>query len=122
MVFIIFSKIKRGFDREGKRAVALLATITLLCSFTGCSNGETPSPTDRNITSVGVSNSVNETGFDIDRVRKSIVIKGDKRLKFPLNLAKYQRVGATNYMTRRTFTFGIISSWQQCITTEMKCI
>lgn len=87
MVFIIFSKIKRGFDREGKRAVALLATITLLCSFTGCSNGETPSPTDRNITSVGVSNSVNETGFDIDRVRKSIVIKG-QTIEIPVKLGE----------------------------------
>ena len=86
-MFIIFSKIKHGFDRKGKRAVALLATITLLCSFTGCSNGETPSPTDRNITSVGVSNSVNETGFDIDRVRKSIIIKG-QTIEIPVKLGE----------------------------------
>ena len=83
----MFIKIKHGFDRKGKRAVALLATITLLCSFTGCSNGETPSPTDRNITSVGVSNSVNETGFDIDRVRKSIVIKG-QTIEIPVKLGE----------------------------------
>lgn len=83
----MFSKIKHGFDRKGKRAVALLATITLLCSFTGCSNGETPSPTDRNITSVGVSNNVNETGFDIDRVRKSIIVKG-QTIEIPVKLGE----------------------------------
>ena len=83
----MFSKIKHGFDREGKRAVALLATAILLCGFTGCSNGETPSPTDRNITSVGVSNNVNETGFDIDRVRKSIIIKG-QTIEIPVKLGE----------------------------------
>lgn len=67
--------------------VALLATITLLCSFTGCFNGETPSPTDRNITSVGVSNNVNETGFDIDRVRKSIIVKG-QTIEIPVKLGE----------------------------------
>ena len=37
----MFSKTKHGFDRKGKRVVALLATVTLLCGFTGCNKNET---------------------------------------------------------------------------------
>ena len=77
----MFNNINYRFSKKGESMVALLVVATMLCNFTGCSNGETPSPTDRNITSVGVSNSVNETGFDIDRVRKVLSLK-DKRLKF----------------------------------------
>lgn len=61
MVFIIFSKIKRGFDREGKRAVALLATITLLCSFTGCAGNEAGSAVPDSVTSVLQSTHVSES-------------------------------------------------------------
>ncbi len=51
----MFSKIKQGFDREGKRAVALLATITLLCSFTGCAGNEAGSANSDSATSVLLS-------------------------------------------------------------------
>ncbi len=61
MLFIIFSKIKRGFDREGKRAVALLATITLLCSFTGCAGNEAGSAVPDSVTSVLQSTHVSES-------------------------------------------------------------
>lgn len=81
----MFNNIKYRFSKKGVSMVALLVVATMLCNFTGCSNGETPSPTDRNITSVGVSNSVNETGFDIDRVRKSIIIKG-QTIEIPMKL------------------------------------
>ena len=81
----MFNNIKYRFSKKGESMVALLVVATMLCNFTGCSNGETPSPTDRNITSVGVSNSVNETGFDIDRVRKSIIIKG-QTIEIPMKL------------------------------------
>lgn len=81
----MFNYIKYRFSKKGESMVALLVVATMLCNFTGCSNGETPSPTDRNITSVGVSNSVNETGFDIDRVRKSIIIKG-QTIEIPMKL------------------------------------
>lgn len=82
---LMFNNIKYRFSKKGESMVALLVVATMLCNFTGCSNGETPSPTDRNITSVGVSNSVNETGFDIDRVRKSIIIKG-QTIEIPMKL------------------------------------
>ena len=81
----MFNNIKYRFSKKGESMVALLVVATMLCNFTGCSKGETPSPTDRNITSVGVSNSVNETGFDIDRVRKSIIIKG-QTIEIPMKL------------------------------------
>lgn len=82
---LMFNNINYRFSKKGESMVALLVVATMLCNFTGCSNGETPSPTDRNITSVGVSNSVNETGFDIDRVRKSIIIKG-QTIEIPMKL------------------------------------
>lgn len=83
----MFNNIKYRFSKKGESMVALLVVATMLCNFTGCSNGETPSPTDRNITSVGASNSVNETGFDIDRVRKSIIIKG-QTIEIPVKLGE----------------------------------
>lgn len=82
---LMFNNINYRFSKKGESMVALLVVATMLCNFTGCSNGETLSPTDRNITSVGVSNSVNETGFDIDRVRKSIIIKG-QTIEIPMKL------------------------------------
>lgn len=117
----MFSKIKHGFDRKAKRLVALMLAASMLCGIAGCTKEPSESPADINDTSIELSNDNDEIGFDIDRVRKISLSRG-KRLKFPLNSAKYPRVGATSYMTRMTFTFGKISSWQQCITTEMKCI
>lgn len=37
----MFSKLKHRLDRKSKRVVALLATVTLLCGFTGCNKNET---------------------------------------------------------------------------------
>lgn len=82
---LMFNNINHRLNKKGENVVALLVVATMLCNFTGCSNGQTPSPTNHDITSGGVSNSVNETGFDIDRVRKSIVIKG-QTIEIPMEL------------------------------------
>ena len=60
-VFIMFSKIKHGFDMKGKRVVALLATITLLCSFTGCAGSEASNAVLDSVTSVLQSTHVSES-------------------------------------------------------------
>ena len=74
MVFIIFSKIKRGFDREGKRAVALMLAASMLCGIAGCTKEPSDSPADISDASIELSNDNDEIGFDIDRVRKNIII------------------------------------------------
>lgn len=37
----MFSKLKHRLNRKSKRVAALLATVTLLCGFTGCNKNET---------------------------------------------------------------------------------
>ena len=56
-----------------KRTVALLIASTLLCSLTGCAKGPTG---NNNLSSDIDSNNADETEFDIERVRKSFIIKG----------------------------------------------
>lgn len=48
----MFSKLKNRLDRKSKRVVALLATITLLCSFTGCAGSEASNAVTDSVTSV----------------------------------------------------------------------
>ena len=79
-----------------KRTVALLIAATLLYSLTGCAKG----PTENNNLSSDIdSNNADETEFDIERVRKSFIIKG-----VPIELPK--RIGdlddAWTYQKRET--------------------
>lgn len=50
---LMFSNIRHQLGKKVKRAVALLATVTLLCSFTGCV-GDEESSTDPNSTDGGL--------------------------------------------------------------------
>lgn len=86
-VFIIFSKIKQGFDRKSKRVVALMLAASMLCGIAGCTKEPSDSPADISDASVELSNDNDEIGFDIDRVRKSIIIKG-QTIEIPVKLGK----------------------------------
>lgn len=86
-VFIIFSKIKQGFDRKSKRVVALMLAASMLCGIAGCTKEPSDSPADISGASVELSNDNDEIGFDIDRVRKSIIIKG-QTIEIPVKLGE----------------------------------
>ena len=86
-VFIIFSKIKQGFDRKSKRVVALMLAASMLCGISGCTKEPSDSPADISDASVELSNDNDEIGFDIDRVRKSIIIKG-QTIEIPVKLGE----------------------------------
>lgn len=84
-VFIMFSKIKQGFDRKSKRVVALMLAASMLCGIAGCSKETNGSPTESNDTSAVLSNNNDETGFDIERIRKTVVVDGEA-LEIPIKL------------------------------------
>lgn len=86
-VFIMFSKIKQGFDRKSKRVVALMLAASMLCGIAGCTKEPSDSPADISDASVELSNDNDEIGFDIDRVRKSIIIKG-QTIEIPVKLGE----------------------------------
>lgn len=130
-MFIIFSKIKRGFDREGKRAVALLATEILLCGFTGCAGNEAGSANSDSATSAllstpgveskdsqGYSDNINssdaqneqsdvQSDFDFDEAVKNITLFGSK-ISLPCTIEDF----GEDYSLLETnlTTFGDISS------------
>ena len=83
----MFSKIKHGFDRKAKRLVALMLAASMLCGIAGCTKEPSESPADINDTSIELSNDNDEIGFDIDRVRKSIIIKG-QTIEIPVKLGE----------------------------------
>ena len=78
----MFSNVKHQLVKKGKKAVLLLTAISLLCGLTGCSKNETSDPTNNTQSffqsnSQAVTNSTTEqTGFDIEVVRKSLIVKG----------------------------------------------
>lgn len=101
----MFSKLKSRFDRKGKRVVALLVIVTLLCGFTGCAGNEVSSAVSDSATSVvqstpaaesessqgseadssntGSSDVQNEQGsgqseFDFDKAVKNITLFNSK--------------------------------------------
>lgn len=86
-VFIMFSKIKHGFDRKSKRVVALMLAASMLCGIAGCTKEPSDSPADISDASVELSNDNDEIGFDIDRVRKNIIIKG-QTIEIPVKLGE----------------------------------
>lgn len=81
----MFSKIKHWFDGKAQRLVALMLAASLFCGIAGCSKEQAEYPAESNDTSVDLSNGNDETGFDIDRVRKSIIIKG-QTIEIPMRL------------------------------------
>lgn len=83
----MFSKIKHGFDRKAKRLVALMLAASMLCGIAGCTKEPSESPADINDTSIELSNDNDEIGFDIDRVRKNIIIKG-QTIEIPVKLGE----------------------------------
>lgn len=130
----MFRKLKRWFDMKGKRAVALLATITLLCSFTGCAGSEASNAVPDSVTSVlqsthvseskdsqdsetnsdntSSSDSQNEPGgsqsdFDFDEAVKNITLFGSK-ISLPCTIEDF----GEDYSLLETnlTTFGDISS------------
>lgn len=66
---------------KGKRAVALLTATALSCVITGCSKNETSVLTSsaqsvsQNTSQSGMNSISEQTGFDIEVVRKSLIIK-----------------------------------------------
>ena len=62
-----------------KNIICLVSAAVLLCSFTGCSNVQNDSS--------AISESANENGFDIERARKKIVIKG-QTIEIPVKLGE----------------------------------
>lgn len=111
----MFSKLKRWFDVKGKRAVALLATAALLCSFTGCAGNEASNAIPDSVTSAlqstpdaeskdSVSSQVNsdntsssdaqteqnsgQSEFDFDEAVKNITLFGTK-ISLPCTIASF---------------------------------
>lgn len=98
----MFSNIKNRFNKKGKRAAALLITVTMLCGFTGCGKSETGSSSTDSVTSTlqstptaeskdsqnPVINSDNigssgtqgnaQSDFDFDEAVKNITLFGQK--------------------------------------------
>lgn len=73
----MFNKLKHHFSANGKRVAALLIAAALCCGLAGCSKKETSAP---------ASGTSNQTGFDLEVVRKSLMVRG-----VPLELPK--RIG-----------------------------
>lgn len=62
-----------------KNIICFVAAAVLLCGFTGCSDVQNKSS--------AISESANENWFDIERVRKKIVIKG-QTIEIPVKLGE----------------------------------
>lgn len=82
-VMCMFGKLKHQLDGMGKRAVAFTLAALLLCGIAGCT--KEPSSAESDDTSADISDSNDKTGFDIDRVRKNIIIKG-QTIEIPTKL------------------------------------
>lgn len=75
---------KQWFGGKINRAVAFMLSATLLCGISGCSQNEEFVSDDKS-SLADISADKNETGFDIEKVRKNIVIKGQK-IEIPMKL------------------------------------
>lgn len=99
----MFNKLKRWFDGKGKRAVALLATVILLCGFTGCDSKEANSTpvveskdsqnSEANSGNTGLSDAQNEQGsgqteFNFDEAVKNITLFG-QQISLPCTIASF---------------------------------
>ena len=81
----MFVNNKQWFGGKINRAVAFMLSASLFCGIAGCSKEQANFPAESNDTSVDLSNSNDKTGFDIDRVRKNIFIKG-QTIEIPMKL------------------------------------
>lgn len=81
----MFSVIKHGFDRKAKRLVALMLAASMLCGIAGCTKEPSDSPADISDASVELSNDNDEIGFDIERIRKNIIVDG-QAIEIPIML------------------------------------
>lgn len=81
----MFSVIKHGFDMKGKRLVALMLAASLLCGIAGCTKEPSDSPADISDASVELSNDNDKIGFDIERIRKTVVVDG-QAIEIPIKL------------------------------------
>ena len=64
-----------------------MLAASMLCGIAGCTKEPSDSPADISDASVELSNDNDEIGFDIDRVRKSIIIKG-QTFEIPVKLGE----------------------------------
>ena len=62
-----------------------MLAASMLCGIAGCSKETNGSPTESNDTSAVLSNNNDETGFDIERIRKTVVVDG-QALEIPIKL------------------------------------
>lgn len=81
----MFSKIKHWFDGKAKRLVVLMLAAALLYGIAGCTKEQSEAPAYSNDTSVDQSNSNDETGFDIERIRKNVIVDG-QAIEIPIKL------------------------------------
>ena len=70
------------FGRKSKIIISLLVMGAMLCGITACDNGQLQISAD-------VSENPDESGFNIERVRKNIVIKG-QTIEVPTKLGDIQ--------------------------------
>ena len=91
----MFSELKHRFDGKGKRAVALFATMALLCGFTGCKKEEVEGSSNSVVSTskdVSISNfestttsTLETTGkFDWDKAMSDFYID-DIKMKYPFS-------------------------------------
>ena len=80
----MFINDKKRFGGKINRTVAFMLSATLLCGMSGCSQNEEFVSDDKS-SLTDISADKNETGFDIEKVRKNIVIKGQK-IEIPMKL------------------------------------
>ena len=77
----MFSIIKHGFDMKAKRLVALILAASMLCGITGCSKNEISVLTSsaqnvsQSTSQSGMDSISEQTSFDIEVVRKSLIVK-----------------------------------------------
>ena len=64
-----------------------MLAASMLCGIAGCTKEPSDSPADISDASIELSNDNDEIGFDIDRVRKNIIIKG-QTIEIPVKLGE----------------------------------
>lgn len=81
----MFSKIKHEFDGKAKRLIALILAASMLCGIAGCTKESSDSPADISDASVELSGNNDEIGFDIERIRKNVIVDG-QAIEIPIKL------------------------------------
>lgn len=81
----MFSKIKHEFDGKAKRLIALILAASMLCEIAGCTKESSDSPADISDASVELSGNNDEIGFEIERIRKNVIVDG-QAIEIPIKL------------------------------------